>query len=74
MWTCLVALWQRISLTVQEVGVPSLDQEDLLGQDMATTPVFLPEKSHGLRSLVAYSPVGRKELDTTERLSMHALF
>ena len=36
MWTCLVALWQRISLTVQEMGVPSLDQEDLLGQDMAT--------------------------------------
>ena len=32
------------------------------------TPVFLPGKSHGLRSLVGYSPWGRKELDTTERL------
>jgi len=40
---------------------------------MATTPVFLPEKSHGLRSLVAYSPVGRKELDPTERLSTHTI-
>ena len=32
------------------------------------TPVFLPGKSHGQRSLVGYSPWGCKELDTTERL------
>ena len=32
------------------------------------TPVLLPGKSHGLRSLVGYSPWGRKELDTTEQL------
>ena len=31
-----------------------------------TTPVFLPEKSHGERSLVGYSPWGRKELDMTK--------
>ena len=30
------------------------------------TPVFLPGKFHGWRSLVGYSPWGRKELDTTE--------
>jgi len=36
------------------------------------TPVFLPGKSHGQRSLVGYSPWGLKELDMTERLSMHA--
>ena len=30
------------------------------------TPVFLPEKSHGQRSLVGYSPWGHKELDRTE--------
>ena len=30
------------------------------------TPVFLPGKSHGQRSLVGYSPWGHKELDTTE--------
>ena len=30
------------------------------------TPVFLPGKSHGWRSLVGYSPWGSKELDTTE--------
>ena len=32
------------------------------------TPVFLPGKSHGQRSLVGYSPWGRKESDTNERL------
>ena len=30
------------------------------------TPVFLPGKSHGQRSLVGYSLWGRKESDTTE--------
>ena len=30
------------------------------------TPVFLPEKYHGQRSLAAYSPKGLKESDTTE--------
>ena len=29
------------------------------------TPVFLPEKSHGQRSLAGYSPQSCKELDTT---------
>ena len=32
------------------------------------TPVFLSGESHGRRSLVGYSPRGRKESDTTEQL------
>ena len=32
------------------------------------TPVFLPGKSQGLRSLAGYSSWGRKELDATEQL------
>ena len=32
------------------------------------TPVLLPGKSHGQRSLVGYSPWGHKESDTTEWL------
>ena len=32
-------------------------------------PVFFPGKSHGHRSLAAYSPRGHKELDMTEQLS-----
>ena len=35
------------------------------------TPVFLPGESHGWRSLVGYSPQGRKKSDTTERLHFH---
>ena len=35
------------------------------------TPVFLPGESHGRRRLVGYSPWGRKESDTTERLHFH---
>ena len=34
-----------------------------------STPVLLPGKAHGQRSLAIYSPWGRKEWDTTERLS-----
>ena len=34
-----------------------------------STPVFLPRKSHGQRSLVAYSPWGCEELGMTEQLS-----
>ena len=37
------------------------------------TPVLLPGKSHGWRSLVGCSPWGRKESDTTERLHFHFL-
>ena len=35
------------------------------------TPVLLPGKSHGRRSLVGCSPWGRKESDTTEVTSLH---
>ena len=35
------------------------------------TPVLLPGKSHGRRSLVGCSPWGREKSDTTERLHFH---
>ena len=35
------------------------------------TPVLLPGKSHGRRSLVGCSPWGREEWDTTEWLHFH---
>ena len=38
------------------------------------TPVFLPGKSHGRRSLVGYSPWGHKESDTTQQLHFHFHF
>ena len=45
-----------------EIWVQSLDWEDPLEKGKAT-PVFWPREFHGL-----YSPWGRKESDTTERL------
>ena len=35
------------------------------------TPVLLPGKSHGWRSLVGYSPWGHEQSDMTERLHFH---
>ena len=53
---------------MQETHVLFLDGEDPLEKEWQPTPVFLPGKFHGLKSLVGYSPWGRKESDTTERL------
>ena len=36
-----------------------------------STPIFLPGKFHGWRSLIGYSPWDRKEWDTTDRLHFH---
>ena len=52
---------------MRETWVQSLDPEDPLEKEMATTPVFLPGESIGWRSLVGYSPRGRKESDTTKQ-------
>ena len=51
----------------QEMWVWALGQKDPLEEEMQPTPVFLPEKSHEQKSLVGYSPKGRKESDTTEQ-------
>ena len=40
---------------------------------VAPTPVLLPGKSHGRRSLVGCGPRGSKESDTTQRLHFHFL-
>ena len=44
-----------------------------LGRKWQSTPVLLPGKSHGQRSLVGYSLWGRKELNTTEQLHFTSL-
>ena len=50
---------------MRETWIWSLGQEDPLEKGMATTPVFLPGKSHAWRSLAGYSPWVCKESDTT---------
>ena len=62
-----------------ETQVRSLGKEDILEKGMAIQsrilvwriPVFLSGEFHGHRRLVGYSPLGRKESDTTERLTLH---
>ena len=51
--------------------VRSLGGEDPLEEGMATHSIFLPGESHGQKSLVDYSPWGRKESDTAE-VTWHA--
>ena len=53
--------------------VRSLGWEDPWRRKWQSTPVLLPEKSHGQRSLVGYTPWGCKESDTTERLHFFTL-
>ena len=47
-----------------DVGL-TLGSGDPLEKEMAVTPVLLPGKSQGQRSLAGYSPWGRKEAEMT---------
>ena len=70
-------IWNSASLAqtvkklpaMQETWVRSLVWEDPLEKERPPTPVFLLGESHGQRSLIGYSPWGRKELDVTEQLT-----
>ena len=64
--TSLVAQTVKHLPKMQETWVQSLCQEDLLEKETATHSSTLAWKTHGQRSLVGYSPWGRKESDTTE--------
>ena len=57
-----------------ETQVQLLGQEDLLEKEMATHSSTLAWKIHRQRSMVGYSPWGRKELDLTERLHFYFHF
>ena len=54
---------------MQEMWVQSLGQEDPLEEEMATHSIFLCGRPQGQSSQRGYSPWGRKDLDTTERLN-----
>ena len=80
-FTCIHILFQilfpcRLSQHIEysplcyTVG-PCLSILYVVGRQWHPTPVLLPGKSHGWRSLVACRPWGREELDMTERLHFH---
>ena len=56
---------------MRETWVRSLGREHPLEKEMQPTPVFLPGRSHGQRSLAGYSPWDHKELDMTEQRHFH---
>ena len=58
-------IYQQI-LSVLSPSMPSIQR-----RQWHPTPVLLPGKSHGWRSLVGCSPWGHEESDMTERLYFH---
>ena len=58
-------------LTLLRLSIKGNLTQDLRRRQWQPTPVLLPGKSHGQRSLVGCSPWGHKESDTTERLHFH---
>jgi len=76
-WTSLVAQMVKRLSTMWETWVRSLGRKIPWRRKWQPTPILLPRKSQGRRSLVqekpgaGYCPWGRKESDTTERLHFH---
>ena len=61
---------KNLSANAEDSGsIPGLGTSPGEGNGKQPTPVFLPTKSHGQRSLPGWRPWDRKELDTSEWLS-----
>ena len=58
--------WKTVCLQRQRPGFDPWVRKIPWRMHWQPTPVFLPGKSHGWRSLAGYSPWGRKDSDTTE--------
>ena len=63
-WLCTSFLTEWIAVWVTENALWCI----FWRRKWQPTPVLLPGKSHGWKSVVGYSPWGHKESDTTERL------
>ena len=61
-----LVLWERVTRVGFNLWLGTIPWRR---KRQISTLIFLPGKSHGQRSLVGYSPWGRKELDTTEQLN-----
>jgi len=60
---------------MKEMGLRNVDMKTYSKGiiERQSTAVLLPGKSHGQRSLVGYSPWGRKESDMTEQATSLSL-
>ena len=68
-WSLVAHLVKNLP-AVQKTWVWPLSREDPLERKWQPTPVPLPGKSHGQRSLVGCSPWDHKESGMTERLTL----
>ena len=73
-WASLAAQRLKHLPPMWETQVRSLGWEDPLKKEMATHSSTLAWRIPWRRSLVGYSPWGRKESDMTERLHFHFHF
>ena len=61
--------WLNGKVSAHSAGDPVLEPRKIpWRRKWQPTPVLLPRKFHRWRSLVGYSPWGRKEVDMTEQL------
>ena len=65
-WASLVAQTVRNPPACGRPGFDPWVGKILWRRKWQPTPVFLPEESHGQKSLAGYGPQGGKELDMTE--------
>ena len=65
-----VAQWEGIPLQCRRCRFHAWFRKSLWRRKWQPTPIFLPGKSRGQRSLSGYNPWGCKESDTPEWLSM----
>ena len=72
MSTVIWLRWQSVCLQCGKPGFDPWVGKILWRRKWQPTPVLLPRKSHGWRTLVGYSPWGGKQSETTERLHFHA--
>ena len=63
--------WKRICLQCRRPRFSPWVGKIPWRREWRLTSVSLPEEFHGQRNPVGYSPWGRKESDTTERLNTH---
>ena len=72
-WTHGGSAGKESACNIREPGsIPGLGRSPRR-RDGLPSPVFWPGEFHRQRSLVGYSPWGRKELDKTEQLSLFTL-
>ena len=62
--------WKKVAQMVKNLPAMRRPRFNPWRREQLSTPVFLPRESQGQRILVGYSPWGRKESDTTERLTL----